>query len=461
MVQISVAGLSLDLAAEGPLTARLAAALRDAVRDGSLAAGVALPPSRLLAAEFGCSRWVVTEAYGQLVAEGYLQATTGAATTVRDIGRVTRPRPLGLPAARPRPRYDLSPGVPDLAGFPRTRWLEAYRRAVLERPTGLMADRSPVGTIAARVVLTDYLVRTRQVSEDPTQLAVTTGSGASVGWVSRVLASLGHRQVGVEDPSWQGLRNAASRAGLTVVPIGVDHEGLRVADLDRHPEVRVVITTAAHQFPLGVAMSADRRLELIKWAERVGGVIIEDDYDSEFRYDRRSVASLQGMAPGRVVLVGSVSTSLGPMINVGWVIMPQWLIMQILADDLDAGIGPSVFGLEALATMISQGWYERHLRAMRASYRKRRDDLVAAITTQLPGCPVSGIQAGLHLIMKLPAGTDADGVVRRAADAGVGVLALDHYRLAADLEPALVIGYGNLRPGREAEAVERLAGVIS
>jgi len=460
MSTINAAGLTLELASDGPLSRRLAAALRDAVHDGSLSAGSALPPSRLLASELGCSRWVVTEAYGQLVAEGYLQATTGVATTVRDIGGAAVPRPLGLPATQPRPRYDLTPGVPDLAGFPRTRWLEVYRRAVMQRPTGLLADRSPVGTIAARAVLTDYLARTRQVREDPTQVAVTTGSGASVGWLSRVLVSLGHRRVGVEDPSWPCLRNAASRAGLEVVPIGVDHHGLQVTELADHPDVRVVITTPGHQFPLGVPLSPDRRFELIKWAERVGGVIIEDDYDAEFRYDRRPVGSLQGMAPDRVALVGSVSKSLGPMINLGWVIIPQWLIMKILADDLDAGIGPSVFGFEAFATMISEGWYERHLRTMATTYRRRRERLVAALTWLLPDCQLSGVPAGMHLIAKLPAGIDAATVVGRAAALEVGVVPLDRYRVAAELEPGLVIGFGNLRDGRETEAVERLAPEI-
>lgn len=461
MSEISVAGLTLDLGSDGPLSRRLAAALRNVVRDGSLAAGSSLPPSRLLATELGCSRWVVTEAYGQLVAEGYLQATTGAATTVRDLGVATPLRSPGLPpVAQPRPRYDLTPGIPDLAGFPRTRWLEAYRRAVLERPTGQLADRSPVGTIAARAVLTDYLARTRQVRENPAQVAITTGSGASAGWLSRALASLGHRRIGVEDPSWPGLRNAASRAGLEVVPIGVDHDGLRVGELFDHPDVRAVIVTPAHQFPLGVPLSPDRRLELIKWAERVGGVIIEDDYDAEFRYDRRPVGSLQGMAPDRVVLVGSVSKSLGPMINLGWAILPQWLIMSILAGDLDAGIGPSVFGLEAFATMITEGWYDRHLRTMRTKYRTRRDGLVAAITRMLPETRLSGMPAGMHLIMRLPAGIDASAVVRHAADRDVGVVALDRYRLAADLDPALVIGYGNLHDGWEFEAIERLAAAV-
>jgi GntR family transcriptional regulator / MocR family aminotransferase len=458
--EISAAGLALDLGADGPMTRRLAGALRDAVRDGRLTAGAALPPSRLLAAEIGCSRWVVTEAYGQLVAEGYLQATTGSATRVRDVGGATPLRSLVPEAAQPRPPYDLAPGIPDLAAFPRSRWAEAYRRAVMGRQTGLLADRSPIGVAGARAVITDYLVRTRQVREDPTQLMVNNGAGASVGWLARVLRSLGHRRVAVEDPSWPGLRDAAEKAGLQVVPVRVDEQGLRVNELSDHPDVRVVITTPAHQFPIGVAMSPDRRLELIKWAERVGGLIIEDDYDAEFRYDRRPVGSLQGMAPDRVALVGSVSKSLGPAINLGWMIMPQWLIMKILADELETGVGPSVFGLEALSIMISEGWYERHLRAMRAGYRKRRQTLVAAIDELLGDCRASGMPAGMHLILRLPDGTDVSAVVERARVDQVGVVPLDRYRLRPAAEPALVIGYGNLRTGREYEAIRRLARAV-
>jgi len=460
MTLITAAGLTLDLAPDGPLTQRLATALRDAVRAGALAPGTALPPSRLLAAELGCSRWVVTEAYGQLVAEGYLQATTGSATIVRDLGGATPLRPLGLPPARPRPRFDLTPGIGDLSAFPRSRWLEAYRRAVMERPTALLGDRSPVGTLSARRVLTEYLLRARQVREDPTQVVITTGAGAAVGWISRVLHTLGHRRIGVEDPSWSGLRDTAQRAGLEVVPIGVDDQGLRVAELDDHPDVRIVLCTPAHQFPLGVALSPDRRLELIKWADRVDGVIIEDDYDAEFRYDRRPVGSIQGMAPDRVVLVGSVSQSLGPMINVGWAVLPQWLIMRILSDGLDAGIGPSVFGFEALSIMIAEGWYERHLRRLRTGYRRRRENLLSAIAALLPDCTISGMPAGTQLIMELPDGTDAAAVVRRAMIHEVGVVPLDRYRLAADLPSALVIGYGNLREGRENDAIRRLAAAV-
>jgi GntR family transcriptional regulator/MocR family aminotransferase len=436
------------------------AALRDGVRDGRLAAGTPLPPSRALAAELGCSRWVVTEAYSQLVSEGYLSGTTGSATRVRQLGPASTSAAAPAPAARPRPRYDLAPGIPDLAAFPRTRWADAYRRAVLGLQTDLLVGRSLLATTAARTTLTDYLRRTRQVREDPTQLSLSTGAGSATAWLARLLVRLGHRRIAVEDPSWPGLRDGARRAGLELVPITVDGDGLCVTELDRHPDVRLVITTPAHQFPTGVAMAPERRVQLIDWAERVDGLIIEDDYDAEFRYDRRPVSSLQGMAPDRVALVGSVSKSLSPAVELGWVIMPQWLIMRILSDDLDRGTGPSAFTVEAFATMIDTGAYERHLRTMRNRYRRRREALLQAITELLPDCTPSGMAAGLHLMLRLPDGTDPAVVVRRARAADVGVVDAARYRLRPGDHPALVIGFGNLRDGRERQAIALLARAI-
>lgn len=443
-----------------PITRRLMAGLRDGIRDGRLPPGSALPPSRLLAAELGCSRWVVTEAYGQLVSEGYLEAITGSATRVRDLGSTAPPTSaLAAPLER-RPRFDLAPGIPDLDWVPRSRWADAYRRAVLGLETDLLSGRTLVATTGPRHVLTDYLRRTRQVREDPTQIIPTTGAADAVAWLSRLMARLGHQQVAVEDPSWPGLRDAARRSGLDLVPVGVDERGLRVEQLDDHPQVRMVITTPAHQFPTGVPMSADRRLALINWAQRVDGLIIEDDYDAEFRYDRMAVASLQGMAPERVALVGSVSKSLSPAIGLGWLIMPQWLLMTIVADDLDRGVSPSAFLVEALSIMIDSGWYERHLRTMRMRYRQRRQALVAAIADLLPDCRMSGSEAGLHLVLRLPPRLDAAAVAAEAEAYEVRVVPLDRYRLRPLDDPALVIGFGNLTSGREREAVARLAHAL-
>ena len=301
-------------------------------------------------------------------------------------------------------------------------------------PNDSLAGRSLLATLSARTALTDHLRRTRQVQEDPTQLSLSTGSTDAAGWLARVFAGLGHRRIAVEDPSWPGLRDAARRAGLEVVGVPVDGDGLRVDRLERLRDVRLVLVTPAHQFPTGVAMSAERRLALIGWAERVDGTVLEDDYDAEFRYDRRPVASLQGMAPDRVVLLGSVSKSLSPAVQLGWVIMPQWLILRLVSDDLDRGVGPSPLTVAAFATMITEGWYERHLRSVRLAYRRRREALVAAIRRRLPACRVDGAAAGLHLPLALPAGTETARVVREAAALELPLVDLDHYRLRPSAE---------------------------
>jgi GntR family transcriptional regulator/MocR family aminotransferase len=459
---VTAAGLSLDLDPSiGSLTQRLMAALRTGVQHGQLPAGLTLPPSRMLAAELGCSRWVVTEAYGQLVSEGYLVATTGSATRVGNLGSATAVL-TAASAPPPRPRLDLLPGTPDLAAFPRARWAEAYRRALRSMPNDLLAGRSLLATLPARAALTAHLRRTRQVQEDPTQLSLSTGATAGASWLTRVFVGLGHRRIAVEDPSWPGLRDAARRAGLEVVGVPVDGDGLRVDRLERLRDVRLVLVTPAHQFPTGVAMSAERRLALLDWAERVDGTVLEDDYDAEFRYDRRPVASLQGMAPDRVVLLGSVSKSLSPAVQLGWVIMPQWLILRLVSDDLDRGVSPSALTVSAFATMINEGWYERHLRSVRLVYRRRRQALVAAIRHRLPSCRVEGAIAGLHLPLALPAGTRTARVVRQADALGLPLVDLDHYRLrpAVGDQPRLVLGFGNLRSGHEDEAVARLAEVL-
>jgi GntR family transcriptional regulator/MocR family aminotransferase len=462
--RVTAGGLDLKLdPSVRSLSHRLMSALRTGIQNGSLPAGISLPPSRALAADLGCSRWAVTEAYAQLVSEGYLVATTGSATRVGGLG-ATAASPADTRLPPPRPRLDLLPGTPDLAAFPRVRWAEAYRRAVRSMPNDLLAGRSLLATLPARTTLTAYLRRTRQVQEDPTQLSLSTSSTAAAGWLARVFADMGHRRIAVEDPSWPGLRDAARRAGLEVVGVPVDGEGLRVDRLERLRDVRLAIVTPAHQFPTGVAMSPERRLALIAWAERVDATILEDDYDAEFRYDRRPVASLQGMAPDRVVLLGSVSKSLSPAVQVGWVILPQWLIRRLVSDDLDRGVGPSALTVSALATMIDEGWYERHLRSVRLTYRRRREALVDAIGQRLPDCRVDGAAAGLHLPLALPAGIDAGRLVRTAAALDLPLVDLDDYRLerttGPGAEPGLVLGFGNLRSGSEDAAVVRLAEAL-
>ena len=461
--------LDLGAAAAGPLHARVAQALREAIRRGRLAAGTALPPSRVLAAELGCSRWVVTEAYAQLAAEGYLEATVGSGTRVRRLAAA--PEPPGPEAAVPPPPepLDMAPGLPDLRAFPLRGWMTALRSAAAGLPSADLGYPDPAGHPALRQVLADYLGRVRGAQAGPAGVTVTTGATDAIGRLCRELRRRGGRAVAVEDPGWHRIRQVVAAAGLAVVPVPVDDQGLRADRLgdqaDSGPDSRAdaVIISPAHQFPTGTVLSAPRRAALLAWARTTGGLIIEDDYDAEFRYDRRPVGTLQGAAPPLVALVGSVSKTLSPALGIGWMVTPPgWAPEAGLAPAQPPPgqpAGPPVLDQLAFAAFVDSGGYDRQLRACRRSYRDRRDALAAALAARLPEARVSGAAAGLHLLVYLPAGTDAAAVVARARAAGVRVVSLDAYRLAPG-PPGLVLGYGNLAGHQVEAAVARLAAAV-
>ena len=458
----------LDVAGQPPgaLYARLAGALRSAIRAGRLVAGSVLPPSRLLAAELGCSRWTVTEAYQQLAAEGYLDSRVGSGTRVvwqegdaRDgEQRGTALRPVGA-----TPRIDLSPGLPDLRAFPRDRWLAALRAAAAELPHQQLGYPSPGGEPQLREILADYLHRVRGALVRPDDVSICCGVTDAVTRLCAVARAAGHDAVAVEDPGWTRLRDVVASSGLRLVPIAVDEHGLRVEDLEREPGVRLVVVSPAHQFPTGSVLAPQRRARLVEWARRVDGLVVEDDYDAEFRYDRRPVGTLEGADPDRVALAGSLSKTLSPALCIGWIATPpRW---TAALRDLGPP-GPGVLDQLAFAGFLSSGGYDRHLRATRNRYRARRDALVEALAQRLPDCTVSGAAAGLHLLLDLPraAGSEPDGpdLVRRAAALGLEVACAREYRVHNDaLDSALVLGYGNLRDSEVSSAVDRLAAALA
>ncbi|MDX3189152.1 PLP-dependent aminotransferase family protein [Streptomyces sp. MN03-5084-2B] len=413
-------GVLLEPAGPGPKHEQLARALRKAIRGGVLTGTV--PPSRRLAADLGCSRWVVTQAYAQLVAEGYLAGRTGSATRVRPVGDAVAAKEPERAAA---PRYDLAPGLPDLRNFPRRAWAEAIREVLANTPHPDFGLPEPGGHPRLRRVLGEYLRRVRGAA--PGTVLIAGGVTDGVTGVCRALAERGITRLAVEDPGWTRLWQSAESAGMTVHPVPVDDEGI---DAGRIPAgVRAVLVTPAHQFPTGSVLSPRRRAGLLAWARDVDGLILEDDYDAEFRYDRRPVGTVQGTDPGRVALFGSVSKTLSPALGLGWVVLPpQWTVWTH---------PPPVVDQLALAGFMASGGYDRHLRAARLRYRARRDKLVGA----LGPARLSGVAAGLHLVLHLD--QDAAAVVRRARAAGVKVADLDGYRTTAG-EPALVLGYGNL-----------------
>ncbi|RXR27341.1 PLP-dependent aminotransferase family protein [Oerskovia turbata] len=465
----------LDLGAgPGPLHRRLEDAVREAVLAGRVPPGAALPPSRVLADTLGVSRWVVTEAYGQLVAEGFLESRTGSGTrvplTARTGARATRTRTGATPSGRggppaPRARYDLGPGVPDLRHVPRAAWVRALREALAEAPDADLAAPDPTGHPATRAALADYLARARHVRAGGSDVVVTHGADDAMRRVAAALHRAGHRALLVEDPSWPRLRETAAAAGLTPVPVPVDGDGIDVDALlatAGRTGARAVLVTPAHQFPTGAALSPARREALVRWARDVDGLVVEDDYDAEFRYDRRPVAAMQGLAPDRVVLLGSLSKTLSPAFGLGWAVLPPgW--RDTVVDR--GGAGPSTLDQLALARFVTSGAYERHLRAARGRFRRRREVLVEALESELPGTVVTGIAAGMHAVVALPPGVAATDVVREAALREVNVAAIERYRATA--APAregerdrLVVGYGNLADARVEEAVARLAAAV-
>jgi GntR family transcriptional regulator/MocR family aminotransferase len=458
------AGILLDLSGAGPLHARLTRALRAAIRSGRVAAGSTLPPSRALADELGCSRWVVTQAYAQLAAEGYLAATVGSGTRVCDLERADLPAAslaaAGGRAVTPGTLLDLAPGLPDLRAFPMRRWMTAVRAGAASMALADLAYPDPVGHPRLRQVLAEYLARVRGAQADPADLVITAGATDAIGLLCRTLGLHGHASVAVEDPSWHRLRDVLAAAGLAAVPVPVDEQGLRADLLPARAGVKAVIVSPAHQFPAGVVLSPRRRAALLDWARDADALIIEDDYDAEFRYDRRPVGALQGAGKSSVALIGSVTKTLSPAVGIGWMTTPRsWAPLVRAA--LVRPSGPPVLDQLAFAAFVETGSYDRHLRAARARYRARRDRVAAALAEHLPEGRVRGVAAGLHVLLELPAGSDAAAVVRRAAAAGVRVANLDTYRfLDLPEAPGLVLGYGNLADHQVDDAVARLAAAV-
>ena len=418
--------------------------LRRAIRQGRLAPGTRLPATRELAAQLGVARGTVTAAYEQLVAEGWLTARTGAGTWVADL-MVAAPGPTAgepEPAAVPVYRHDLAPGRPDVSGFPRDAWAAAVRRALTHAPAEAFGYGDPRGRIELRRALADYLGRVRGVRVDPANLIVCSGYTQALNLLSAVLADVGVRVVAMEDPALGDyVRVMSSR--LTVVDLPVDSAGARVGDLEGLG-AQAVGCTPAHQFPLGVSLSAPRRAALLAWAARQHGWIVEDDYDSEFRYDRRPVGAVQAHLPARVIYVGSTSKSLGPAVRLGWIACPPQLRESLTELKWLTDRQTSPIDQLALASLLDRGAYDRHLRLMRRSYRQRRDLLGSAVAERLPQARLLGISAGLHAILQLPAtAPDEEQVLAALAERGVRVHGLGRYlRSRRWASPALVVGYG-------------------
>lgn len=380
-------GTDLHLELRGPgLRAGLTNALRDAVRTGRLAPGTRLPPSRSLAADLGVSRNTVTDSYAELVAEGWLTAQQGSGTRVATRAEPRRATPAASRAqpTRKRPMYGLQPGSPDLANFPRTQWLAAARRALTSAPHDAFGYGDALGQVRLRTALADYLARARGVYADPERIVICSGFHHGLALMAQALEARQVRAVAVESYGLDLYRDLLTGAGLRTPAVHVDEYGARTDDLARLDGIGAVLMTPAHQYPTGVALRPDRRTAAVEWARRTGGLILEDDYDGEFRYDRQPVGALQGLDPDRVVYFGSASKSLAPGVRLGWMVLPEELVPEIVAAKGYGDYMSSALEQLTLAEFLTSGAYDRHVRSMRLHYRRRRDQLVTALAQRAP-----------------------------------------------------------------------------
>ena len=494
--------LQLDRASApaGGLADWLTSQLRGAIADGRMPAGSALPASRVLASELAVSRGVVTEAYRRLAEEGHVaghgRAGTRVVAAVTEAVRVTPGSPdLGpqftpaeptwpMPGAEGQPprghpgpgvfdamrasacRIDLTPGVPDLAAFPRSAWLRAERTVLSELAPASFGYGDPRGAPPFRVAVANWLARNRGIRVAPAEVIITAGVAQALALLGSSLREAGLTEVAVEDPGSLGARQQLESWGLATPPVAVDDRGLRVSEL-RASGAAAVMITPAHQFPMGVVLDGARRRDLRQWAMD-GGLVIEDDYDAEHRYDRPPVPALRAALPDQVCYAGSVSKLLAPALRVGWLLVPPALHEPVVTAKRHIDLGNAVLPQLALAELMASGDLERHHRLLRKRHVRRRDSMIGAVRAYLPQARVHGAAAGLHLTLTFTdweSGTDLGSgrsdtdLAAAALELGVKTQPLSWHRQRPG-PPGLVLGYAASTPAQIDEGIAVIAGIL-
>jgi GntR family transcriptional regulator/MocR family aminotransferase len=433
--------------------------IREGIRSGRLPHGTALPSTRALAREMGVSRGVVVEAYQQLVAEGYLKSRPGGYTRVAiEQEAATSSDPTPAPRAA---RIDFCPCRADGSQFPRRAWLRSVRRVLTEASPEDFGYVSGRGAPALHRALASYLNRVRGTAARPDDVLVCNGYAQGIGLVVRALAKAGAKRVAVEDPSADDDAVPVAReAGLDVVGVPVGKDGIRIDALERI-DAEALVLTPSHQWPTGTVLAADARAAALRWADSRGALIVEDDYDAEYRYDRAPIGAMQGLAPDRVVYAGTASKTLAPGLRLGWLVAPPWLVGDLAEAKSLADRGSPVLDQLAFADFLERGEFDRHLRRMRPLYRRRRDALIDALRERLPDLEPAGIAAGLHLIAYLPSDLGEAAVTEAAARRGIAVYGLAPYRISHEGRGGLIFGYATLSEPAIAEGVDVLADAVA
>ncbi|MED5813677.1 PLP-dependent aminotransferase family protein [Mycolicibacterium sp. 050232] len=463
--------LALQLPAdESPLRQRIAAAVIEEIRLGRLGPGDALPSTRSLAAELAVARSSVVDAYDELAAAGYTTARLGSGTRIAvgaDIaahsGAASHVTSVGTtastPAAprQPPPAWDLVPGHPDPELISTTDWRRAWRAAAAAPVPSAAAG--PDGHGELRIALAGHLRRTRGIVADATELIIVPGVASALRTVT-VAAGLIGRDIAFEEPGYDEARRTFETSGARTRAVAVDGDGLDPDSL--RDSDAAVYCTPAHQYPLGARLPVARRARLVQWASGTGALLIEDDYDGEFRYDVSALPALRGIDDGRacVAYIGTVSKILTPALRVAW-LLPPWQLRGSVVDALERS-GESVCAITtlALARFIESGALTRHLARAARTYSARRSAFVGALRRRCPGLQLEGVEAGLHMVVRLPDGTDDIAVAATLRDRGVTVSPLSSYFSGVAVARGLVCNYARLPETRADTVAELIAGAI-
>ncbi|GJM21066.1 MAG: GntR family transcriptional regulator [Planctomycetota bacterium] len=480
--------IPVDRAAAEPLHRQVCESLRQSILEGKLSPGARLPSSRALASDLGVSRNTVLLAFEQLLAEGYLSARVGSGTQVarnlpvellgnRDPASPATFNGAGRQLSKRSERFTQVPfvtrrlwgavrpfqaGLPALDHFPARTWATLASKRLRRRTSDSLSYHDPRGWPDLRSAIAEHLAVARGVDCEPDQVLVTAGTQQALDLCSRVLLDPGD-VAWIEEPGYTGARAALTASGARVLPIPVDTEGLQVGHAEVAAESpRLIYVTPTHQFPTGVTMSLARRLELLRLAERSQSWILEDDYDSEFRFEGSPVTALQGLdRNGRVLYMGSFSKTLAPSLRLGFLVLPPDLLDAVLAARVVMDHQSPTFEQAVLADFLREGHFARHVRRMRKLYRQRRDVLVGELDKHLAGLvEVEATDTGVHLVARLPRGINDRALARAAVEQGLEVEALSSYHMHAPERGGLVLGYGAFTDEQLVSAAERLAAIF-
>ena len=486
-VAAHLAALSIDATSDEPLYRQLYFAIREAILSGRLKPGQRLPASRSLAADLKLSRNTVVTAFDQLVAEGYIDGRTGAGTYVSSTlpeellnarmagnGKASHKSRRRGPSKRgaylasiggrgaTRPRA-FSPGLPELVEFPFEEWGRLLGRRWRRPPRSFLVGNDPIGYAPLRNAIATYLGAARAVRCSPDQVIIVSGAQQALDLTARVLIDPGDT-VWMEEPGFHGMRGALLAAGAKLAPVPVDDEGLSVtAGQEIAPEARLACVSPSHQYPLGITMSLPRRLELLEWARVADAFILEDDYDSEYRYRGRPLAALQGLdEEGRVIYIGTMSKVMFPGLRIGYMVVPDDLVDAFRAVRILIDTHPSSIAQAALADFITEGFLSAHIRRMRSLYEERQQSLIKSVSAHLGGIlSIEPQDAGMHLLGMLDDRFTDIEFAKRAGDSGIQAPALSAFYDTSPKQNGFLLGYAGVDEKEINDGTKALAAVFA